>query len=80
MTQKAVYKSKVFWASIVTLILGLIGIFTQLIPPEYMAYIVVIVAVLNLVLRYLTDQPIGLRDIKAVTDTLKNLKTEPINK
>ena len=51
MTQKAVYKSKVFWASIVTLILGLIGIFTQLIPPEYMAYIVVIVAVLNLVLR-----------------------------
>ena len=78
MTQKAVYKSKVFWASIVTLILGLIGIFTQLIPPEYMAYIVVIVAVLNLVLRYLTDQAIGLKDVKPVIDALKELKTEPV--
>ena len=78
MTQKAWYKSKVVWANIIALIIAIIGVLTSIIPPEYLGYIGVIMAVLNLVFRYLTDQPIGLKDIKAVTDTLKEIKTEPV--
>ena len=78
MEQKAWYKSKVVWANAIALIITIIGVVTALIPPKYLGYIGVAMAILNLILRYLTDQPIGAKDIKAVTDTLKDLKTEPV--
>ena len=78
MTQKAWYKSKVVWANIIALIIAILGVFTNVIPVQYLTYFAITMAVLNLVFRYLTDQPIGLRDIKAVTDTLKEIKTEPV--
>ena len=76
--QKAVWKSKTVWANVIAIIIMVLGYITSVITVQNMTYFTISLSVLNLVLRYLTDQPIGLKDIKPIIDAAKELKTEPV--
>lgn len=74
--QKAVWKSKTVWANVIAIIIMVLGYITSVITVQNMTYFTISLSVLNLVLRYLTDQPIGLKDVKPVIDAAEKLKLE----
>lgn len=62
MTPKAFYLSKTFWVNLITTVIALLTILPEqpVIPPEWQPYILLAVGILNVVLRFLTNQPISL--------------------
>lgn len=57
---KSWYSSKTVIVAIITIVLGVLAMpeVSQLIPQEYLGIILSVVGVLNLILRFLTSQPI----------------------
>lgn len=61
---KPFYKSKVFWFSILSGVVAIAGLFgfANFEPSAETAQLIaIVVAIVNIVLRFLTKQPVGLR-------------------
>jgi hypothetical protein len=61
MEAKKWYLSKTFWFNVVAVVVMILGAFgyTGEVPEEWAAIVPAIVAIVNLVLRFITKQPIG---------------------
>jgi len=55
------YKSKMIWANIIAVavaILASLGTFPGLLPAEFSPWVLFVIGALNIVLRFLTNEPI----------------------
>jgi len=68
MNAKPWYKSKTIWANVIVIVVA-IGLYLQtqpgVIPDQYAVYFAAFLGVLNIILRFLSDQPITLTKKKA---------------
>ena len=71
MNAKAWWKSKTIWASLIVAVIAIIQAVTGFIPEGYVGYVLLVVAVLGIVLRYLTGQPIALKDVVGVINQIE---------
>lgn len=74
---KVWWRSKTVWATIVIYIIGMISLAEGLTDNKlYLAIIFTATLALGIVLRYLTGQPITLKDLQAVADAALKAKAE----
>lgn len=64
MEAKSILFSKVFWFNVVTAVLMLADGLTDTLGPEAVKFLGVVVVVGNVLLRFLTDQPVSLKGKK----------------
>jgi len=60
MTPKQPWDSRTFWVAVLTIILGALQSAKDVIPPQYVGTLLLVIGVTALILRFLTDQPISL--------------------
>ena len=58
MKPKSIFLSKTFWASIVTMVIGVVSETTNLVPTNWQGSLLFCVGVLNCLLRWMTVQPV----------------------
>lgn len=56
---KSLLKSKTIWFSVMLAALGAVEVNSQIIPEEFRGYVLVLIAGVSVVLRFLTTQPVG---------------------
>ena len=58
---KSIFESKTFWANTIAFFVGFVNLLVAqpFLPPEVLAYGPVVLGVLNVLLRWVTDQPIS---------------------
>lgn len=66
MQSKSIFESKTFWASAFSFVIGLVNLLVAqpFLPPELLALAPVILGVLGVLLRWVTDQPVSLSGSK----------------
>ncbi len=76
---KSILLSKVFWANVVAIIAGMLEAkdVIDVLPNAVLPYLASIVAVINIVLRTITTQPVEVRLPKRVYDTRQKSVGEP---
>lgn len=57
---KKPWLSRTFWAAIMTIALGALQAAKDVIPQAYVGQLLLVIGIVSLVLRFLTDQPISL--------------------
>ena len=73
-TQKAWWQSKTNWVALITIALGILGLlenFMQQIESKYLYIVIAVIGILGLVLRRLTNKPVGMTE---VSDIIKKTK------
>lgn len=55
---KSLWKSKTFWFNAITGFVSVVGTVQAIIPPPAMPYVAGVVAIGNVVLRLITNQPV----------------------
>lgn len=53
------YLSKVLWVNALTMLLTLVGTLQDVLPKDWLPYIPAVLAGVNMVLRFLTTQPVS---------------------
>jgi len=59
MNTKKPWQSRTFWVAVLTIVLGALQSATDVIPTAYAGTLLLVIGVVTLVLRFLTDQPIS---------------------
>lgn len=57
---KSLWKSKTFWFNTISGVIGVVGQIQGFLPPPALPYVAAVVAVGNIVLRMITDQPVSI--------------------
>lgn len=61
MLEKPIYLSKTVWLNVITTLIAVLTLMTEgnLVPPEYVPWILMVVGILNVILRvWFTEEPI----------------------
>lgn len=53
------YQSKIVWVNLIVALIAIVGQFAAVIPAQYQDEALAFVAILNVLLRLITGQPIG---------------------
>jgi hypothetical protein len=64
MPPKSLFASKTFWVNALTLAIGVGGYLTGLVPAPYQPIVVAALALANIILRTITDQPVTITGAK----------------
>lgn len=58
MNAKSIFLSKTFWVNVITVFVSIAGYASGMVPPEWQAFLLPAVAIANIVLRAITNQPV----------------------